>query len=129
MEKIKITIPDNLNEQEELIAIAKYLGKKLLPAGKKAIGTGYELKHHETQITIKREPVEKPIVTRECSVCNSIFEDVLSKDLHINYGGKKKVRKYCSNECRDQVLEAVGHGRASIKRNQLKPVREFHKSR
>lgn len=31
MEKIKITIPDNLTPEQELMAIAKQLGRKLLP--------------------------------------------------------------------------------------------------
>lgn len=34
MEKIIITIPDNLSPQEELLIIAKNLNKKLLPSAK-----------------------------------------------------------------------------------------------
>ena len=55
MEKINITIPDNLDANDELLIIAKQLGKKLLPPNKKLLGSGYEIKHLNTQINIKRE--------------------------------------------------------------------------
>ena len=123
MEKINITIPDNLDTNGELLAIAKQLGKKLLPTNKKLLGRGYEIKHLETQINIKREPVEKPIVTRECSVCSTVFEQKISKKLWINYGGSQKQRHYCSNSCRETVLQLLGSDRASIKIRELTSIR------
>ena len=119
MEKINITIPDNLNANEEILAIAKHLGNNMLPTNKELISCSYELKHLETQITIKREPTEDTIVTRECSVCATIFEQGIGSKLWVNYGGKKKQRHYCSDECREVVLQIVGNGRASIKKGGL----------
>ena len=122
MEKINITIPDNLDVNGELLAIAKQLGKKLLPVKKKLLGSCYEIKHLETQININREPVEKAIVTRECSVCLTIFEQKIGKKLWINYGGIQKQRHYCSDSCRETVLQLVGSGRASINKRELVSV-------
>jgi hypothetical protein len=117
MIRINITIPDNLSPTEELLAIAKQLGKKMLPTGQKELGTGYVIKHSETQIVIKREAVEKPIVTRECRICKSIVEQSIAKVLYTNYGGNKKKHYYCSEDCRDVVMNITGQGRASTKRS------------
>lgn len=125
MERINITIPDNLTPNEEVLAIAKQLGKKLLPSNLKKLGSGYELKHLQTQINIKREAVVKPIVTHECSVCSAVFEQKIGKKLWINYGGNQKQRHYCSDECRDTVLQIAGSGRASIKKNELARVQSW----
>ena len=123
MEKIIITIPDNLTPQQEALAISEQLGKKYLPSSSlKLIGSGYEVKHLETQIVIRREAVEKPVVTCECSVCSTVFEKSLGKDLWVNYGGIDKKRKYCSDICRNTVIAICGDGRASIKRKELKRV-------
>ena len=123
MEKIKITIPDGLTPQEEIFAIAKKLGKALgPPKNQKAIGVGYEVKHLETQITITREPVEELIVTRVCSVCETIFEQSLGKPLYVNYGGQIKQRMYCSDECRDGVIDICGVDRAFIKKSSFKYI-------
>ena len=127
MEKIHITIPDNLDTNGELLAIVEELGKNLLPSGTKllnsGLGSGYEIKHLETQIIIKRESVEKPIAVRECSICSTLFDQKVGKKLWINYGGNQKQRHYCSNDCREVVLELVGNGRASINKSKLTPVR------
>ena len=125
MEKIKITIPDNLTHAEEIIAIAKQLGQKMLPSGQLQLGSGYEIRHLNTTIEIERKPVEKPIVTLECSVCKSIFEKSTGSKLWINYGGKTSQRHYCSDECRSEVIEICGEGRASIKKSKLKPFRAY----
>lgn len=126
MEKINITIPDNLTPEQELTAISKKLGRKLLPTdNKKLLGTGYEIKHLETQITIKREQVKKPIVTRTCLICKTIFEHKIGKRLWINYGGAQKQHHYCRNECREAVLQVEGTGRASIKKSELGLLRTW----
>jgi len=126
MEKINITIPDNLTSEQELMAIAKQLGRKLLPTdNKKLLGTGYEIKHLETQITIKREQVEKPIVTRTCPICQTIFEQKIGKRLWTNYGGVQKQHHYCKDECRETVLQVAGTGRAAIKKSELGLLRRW----
>ena len=125
MEKINITIPDNLTPNEEVLAIAKQLGKKLLPSNQKLLGSGYELKHLQTQINIKREAIEKPIVTRECPICKTIVDQKAAKVLWTNYGGNQKKHHYCSDECRESVLQIAGSGRASIKRNELGRVQSW----
>lgn len=120
MEQIHIKIPDNLSPSEEMLAIAKQLGKRMLPAGKnKLLGSGYEIKHSETKITITREAVEKPIATLVCSVCKTTCEMTLAKPLWINYGGKTRKVHYCSDDCRSKVIEICGEGRASIKKESL----------
>lgn len=125
MKRINITIPDNLTPNEEVLAIAKQLGKKLLPSKLKMLGSGYELKHLQTQINIKREAIEKPIVTRECPICKTIVDQKAAKVLWTNYGGNQKKNYYCSDECRETVLHIAGNGRASIKKNELARVRSW----
>lgn len=123
MEKIKIVIPDNLTPDQELMAIAKQLGKKLLPkSGTKLIGSGYEIKHLDTQINISREPVEKAITTRECVVCKTVFEQSKGKKLWTNYGGLQRKHYYCSDDCRNVVFSIAGSGRAAISPNKLRAV-------
>ena len=123
--KIEITIPDNLSPQEELLEIAKHLGSKMLPEGKtKLLGTGYTIKHSETQITIKREAVEKPIVTYEC-YCGTVFEKGTGEKVYHNYGGNPKVLNVCSKDCQHNVITMCGDGRASAKRKDLQPVRSY----
>jgi hypothetical protein len=122
MQKITVTIPDNLTPQEELKAIAEHLGKKLLPSNKKLLGSGYEIKDLQTQINIVRQPVEKPIVTHDCPMCNTVVERKLAKVLYTNYGGKTQKHFHCSDECRNAMINLVGEGRCSLHKHTLKPV-------
>jgi hypothetical protein len=120
MEKIKINIPDNLSKEDEIKMITEQLGRKLLStSNQKLIGRGYEINQLETQIIINREPTEKPIVTKECSVCNTVYDQTIGVSLWVNYGGSAKKRYYCSDNCREYILQIVGNGRASIKRSNL----------
>lgn len=129
MEKINITIPDGLTPSEEIIAIAKKLGKALAPPKKQlAIGDGYTVKELETQITIKREPKSPLLVTQECSVCQTLFEPKEGFILYVNYGGITKLRRYCCEECRSKVIEICGEGRTSLRKSKLKQVRTYNKS-
>jgi hypothetical protein len=124
MEKVNITIPDNLTHEQEIFAIAKALGAKMLPSGKtKLLGSGYEIQNIQTQITITREAVEKPIVTIECSVCKTIFEKKIGAALYVNYGGKPRKRLFCSTECCNEVINICGEGRAALNKKDLKPFR------
>lgn len=127
MENITITIPDNLTPQQELLAISKQLGKKLLPTGNNPIliGEGYEIKNLQTRITIKRESVEKPLVIISCSLCSLSVEQKLSKKLWSNYGGNIKKLHFCDDNCRDTVLQISGTGRCAIKKSDLGLLRTF----
>ena len=118
MKKIDITIPSGLNQSQEIVAIAKHLSKKLLPSGKKLIGNEIEVAELETQINIKRKVKEKPMAI--CSVCACAFEKKHGKQLWVNYGGMPKQKRYCSDSCRDTILELVGTERASINRKGVK---------
>lgn len=129
MEQIIITIPDGLTPAEEIIAIAKKMGKALAPPKKQiAIGDGYTIKQLETQIIIRREPTSKLLVTQVCSVCETLFEPKEGFILYVNYGGITQQRRYCCEECRQQVIDICGEGRASIKKSKLKPARTFDRS-
>lgn len=129
MEQIIITIPDGLSPEEEIVAIAKKMGKALAPPKKQlAIGDGYTVKQLETQIIIKREPTSKLLVTQVCSVCETLFEPKEGFILYVNYGGVTNQRRYCCEECRQQVIDICGEGRASIKKSKLKPTRTFNRS-
>lgn len=119
MNKINIVIPDNLTPNQEVMEIAKLLGKKLLPSNQKYLGDGYEIKHLETQITIKRIATEKAIITHDCPVCKTTVEQSAAKVLWTNYGGKRKKHHYCSDNCRDYVSETLGLGRSSTSKNSL----------
>lgn len=126
MEKITITIPDNLTPEQELFAIVKKLGSKLLPSGtNKLLGNGYEIKDLQTAIIIKRKSTEKVTVTRNCPICATMFDHHVARPLWTNYGGVKKLHHYCSDECREKMMEICGEGRASIQKNKLKPLRTF----
>lgn len=129
MEKIIITIEDGLTPQEEILAIAKKLGKALSPPKNvKAIGTGYEVKKLETQITIKREPKSPLLVTQVCSVCETLFEPKEGFILYVNYGGNTKQCRYCCEECRNVVIDVCGEGRTSLKKSGLKPPVTYNTS-
>lgn len=123
MEIIKITIPDNLTPDQELLAIAQQLGKKMLPSkNQNLLGAGYELKHLQTAIVINRVTTEKIIVTRVCPICDTIFDHSIGKRLWTNYGGVKKQHHYCSDDCRDVMESIVGDGRSSRSKNKLQPL-------
>lgn len=126
MEKIKIEIPDNLSPEDEAILLAKILEKKLLPSSNnKKIGSGYEMKKLETQIIIKRVSIEKPVITRECKVCDNIFAQNAGRVLWVNYGGKRQKKYYCSDDCLDFVLNIVGSHRAALRKLKLKQIRTY----
>jgi len=126
MKKIEIKIPDNLTPQEEIWAIAKKLNKKMLSQGPTTLlGSGYEIKDIQTQITITREATEKPIKTIACTVCKTIFEDKLGSPVYTNYGGNVKKLLYCSKECCQAVIDVLGEGRVSLTRGKLQAARTF----
>lgn len=123
MKEINITIPDNLEPKEEVLAIAQKLDKKILPLNQKRIGESFDVKHLQTVIIVNRKPIEKPIILKECSVCSSLFEKKNGKGLWVNYGGTQKRKHYCSEGCRDTILKLVGTGRAAIKKQDLNAIR------
>jgi hypothetical protein len=126
MPDINIKIPYNLTEQEEIGAIARqlFIRKKQLQlsqTSKKLIAsdTAVKIKDIETKIIVTRD-LGKPIPTCTCSVCKTIIEKRLAKVLWINYGGVTKKHHYCSEECRNIVLNISGNGRAAIKKSELR---------
>ncbi len=129
MKKIKIVIPDDLTPQQEAAEIAQRLMQKALSGTEKQIdklriGTQVDIKELTTQITIERTGA-KPIEMIKCSVCSSKYQSDLFFPLFVNYGGQKKKLKYCSQACRNTVLDICGEGRAAIKQKDLKPVRLY----
>lgn len=126
MEKIRISIPDNLTPEQEVFKIAQHLGAKMLPKGemnKIYIGNGYEIKESQTVIEIVRIPTEKVLVTHEC-FCGIVFTRSVGYKLYSNYGGKTKTLYYCSDNCRQQVIDIAGERVSKIK-NKLKPFMKF----
>ena len=120
LNKITITIPDDLTPSEEILAISEQLGRKLLPKDNgMTIGDGYAVEHLETHITVFREPIGKPIVIRTCSICKTDFQQQTGKTLWLNYGGRSRKSFYCSNSCREFVLNMCGCYRAAIKKKEL----------
>ena len=104
-----------LTPEEELLAIAKELGKTYLPSGVKTIGNSYELKELQTSITINRKPVEKVTVTCDCPVCNAIFDRKLSKSCYTNVGGNVRQKRLCGKECMDLYI-SISPSRISAKK-------------
>lgn len=127
MNRINITIPDDLTPEQEFMAIAKALGKKMLPAtGNKQLGEGYEIKDMDTTIVITRKSIIKPIVTHTCPMCPMVFTAPAAYQMWTNYGGKKKLHYYCSAKCRQTVFDVCGPGRASFTSKKLTPLRPLH---
>lgn len=123
MEIIRITIPDDLTPEQELLEIGKKLGKKMLPQNnQKMLGSGYTIKHLQTAIVIERKSTVKPIVTRECSVCQTLFDQCVGKGFWTNYGGKIRRIYVCCEECRKQYMGILGDGRCAKTKSGLKPV-------
>ena len=121
MEKITITISDNLSPEQEVFAIAKKLGKALGPLRNLlALGDGYEVKQLDTQIIIKRVPSSPLLITQTCSVCDTIFEPKVGVSMYVNYGGIVQKRRYCCEDCKNVVKDMCGPGRAVDKKKDLK---------
>lgn len=124
MEIINITIPDNLTPDQELLEIGKQLGKKMLPPSnmQKAIGCGYEIKNLKTTIHIERKATKKTIVTRECPICNMIFDQTAGSVFYHNYGGSTKTKHVCSDRCRAEYMDILSPDRCSLSRKKIKPT-------
>ena len=123
METINIEIPDNLSRIDEVLRIAKHLGKKMLPSNDiesiKSIGSGYTIKELNTVINIKRTSTEKTLITYTCSICNTIFDKKSSKLFYTNYGGKIKTNRICSENCRTKYMAFLPSNRCSISKKKL----------
>lgn len=128
MKKIKIQIPDNLSPEEEALEIGKQLASNRLLGNSSnlLLGSGYEVKHMTTQIEVERIPVEDTIETCKCEICKTEFEKKLGKKVYHNYGGNRNVLLYCSDTCRDTVMNFLGLDRCSKTAQSLPPVRKFY---
>lgn len=127
--KVIITIPDTLTDQEEKRLNSERLVQKQLSfhgneLNKLRIGNNLEVKNLTTQIIINRTG-EKPIEFIPCNVCGCDYQSNLFKIVFVNYGGKNKSIKVCSENCQHTLIEICGKGRAALKLKQLTPVRFF----
>ena len=106
---IEIKIKDNLTKEQEVVEIAKQLAKKKeIGTSQKLIGSNIELQHLETTIKIVRTPSEKPLETKECSCCGTIFELKYGYRSYTNYGGVKRTIKFCSKFCAETAVKLIG---------------------
>ena len=125
METINITIPAELTKTQEIAAIAGALGKKMIPTKSQLLLEGsYVVGNLDTQIIIKREFKSPVTVTRECSMCKTIYSDDVKVLYWHNYGGKPTKAYMCSNSCRINILNLLGD-RAAISRYKLKRLITF----
>lgn len=121
MEKIQITIPEGLTNEQEIELIARELGKQYLPKNKKvSIGIGYRINQINTEIEITRSPVEEMAFVFVCPVCEKNANQRKAKRLFTNYGGRIRERMCCSNDCRDFYI-SINPDRISKTRASLKP--------
>lgn len=128
---VRIVIDDNLSEQEELLEIAKRLRQKSLSSSgiskqHKRIGNQVDVKSLETTITIVRKSKEKPIEFVTCNLCGCEYQSDLGKVYYHNYGGKRNKKKVCSDNCLNNILDALGN-RASKSASKLPSPINFFK--
>lgn len=115
-----IKIQANLSKEKEAIEIAKQILKNPILIGKNNILIGssnIEVQELNTFLKIERVPKE-PLMSI-CSCCDINFEKNLGKKLYVNYGGKTKLNHYCSDKCRNEVLNILPSNRASIDKKKL----------
>lgn len=127
--KIKIVIPDDLSPIQEARLISQRLMQNMLASNgsqldKKRIGDQVDIRHLTTEITIERKG-PKPIEMIACNVCGCEYQSDLFKPVIVNYGGKNKTVKTCSENCQTDLINLCGTGRAAIKVKDLKPVRFY----
>lgn len=127
MEKINITIPDNLTPADEVKAILGELGKQLAPpdTDNKVLPNTYTVKSLSTQITIIRKPIKEAIATQECSVCRCLFTPKVGKSIWTNYGGKARKVTVCSDGCSNTMIELFGSDRVAVKKKDLQTVKFY----
>ncbi|MCP4664858.1 MAG: hypothetical protein GY849_00705 [Deltaproteobacteria bacterium] len=128
MQIINIEIPDNLNEQQEVLMIAKNLSKKLLPASLKSIGDGIEIQELETIIKVNRISTDKITITFECEICSTIYDKESKSKFFVNYGGKIKEKHTCSKNCSEEYMSFLNENRCDFSRLKLqrKQVRDLY---
>lgn len=124
MKKITINIPDGLSSLEEAHLIKdKLVQKALSGTGKnrdqKRIGDRVKVGYTETTIVIKRD-VSDHIETVKCNACGCDYQSDMFKRIYINYGGRTKELRYCSEDCCKTVIDICGPGRARFKKKDLK---------
>ncbi len=127
---IKITIPDNLSQEEEVFAISKKLQQKALSShgrqeDKKMIGDYNKVIDLTTTIIVERKSKEKPIEMVKCPCFENNYQNDMFLPVFINYGGNKKKIKVCSESCQKDIIAVCGEGRAAKTSRGVKPVRTF----
>jgi len=121
---ITIKIPANLTKEKEAIEVAKQILKNPILIGNNnnvlLIGNeNIEIQELNSFIKIERIPIE-PIMNA-CSCCDTNFEKSTGKKVYVNYGGKKKELVYCSDKCRNVLLDILPLNRYSFTKTKLKP--------
>jgi len=116
MKKVSITIPDNLDHNQEVIAIAGQLHKKMIGRDQKRIGNSVDVIDLKTEIIVTRKSTEKPIKMIVCPICETSCDESIAKDYFTNYGGSIRKKFTCSSECRDFVLNFLGSRASKSKR-------------
>jgi hypothetical protein len=121
MSKIEIIIPIGLSESAEKSLIAKkLLSDKFFLVGTTKQIEGNIVKDSQIEIIVKRESTAKSKIMMQC-YCDTLFEKSIGKILYVNYGGIKKQKRFCSDRCRQNIIDLCGD-RCSIKPSKLKPI-------
>jgi len=123
MKRIKIKIPHNLKPKEEVKFIAERLTQKMLAGNgnqldKVRLGDQIDVQHLNTVIEIERTG-EAPIEMVNCTACNCEYQNNMFFPVYVNYGGKTKLLKYCSEVCQQTVINICGEGRAAKSKSKL----------
>ncbi len=125
---ITIKIPANLSKEKEAIEVAKQILKNPVLIGNNnnsmLIGNeAIEIQQLKSLITIERVPIEPLMIV--CSCCDTNFEKSIGKKLFINYGGPVRQLIYCSENCRNIVMDHLPENRCNIIRSKLKNTYSF----
>ena len=118
-----IRIQANLSKEKEALEIAKQILKNPVLIGgsnKNLLIGNEELEIQELNSFIKIERVPKEPIMSICSYCETNFEKSIGKKIFTNYGGIIKELIYCSDKCRNVVVDMIPENRRSFTRSKLK---------
>jgi len=129
---IKVRVPDNLTEQEELVQVGKLLRQKMLSGGSQnksqsKIGTEVNISFNKTIIEIERYTTEPVLKQMHCNVCGCEFYEEKNRPrfrYYHNYGGLIRHNKVCSSECQEIAI-SINPERIFKSRKQSSMVRLF----
>lgn len=130
--KIKVRVPDNLTEQEELVEVGKLLQQKMLSGGGQSkaqlkLGNEVKLSFNKTIIEIERYATAPVLKQMHCNICDCEFYEEKDRPrfrYYHNYGGMIKHNKVCSKECQEIAI-SINPNRIFKSRKQSSTVRLF----